>query len=35
MYTSKPAHITAPFAVIWDGAKPLDNPHNIHVVIYR
>lgn len=35
VYTSKPAHITAPFAVIWDGAKPLDNPHNIHVVIYR
>jgi plexin A len=35
MYTSKPPHITATFAVIWDGAKPLDNPHNIHVVIYR
>lgn len=35
MYTSKAPHITATFAVIWDGAKPLDNPHNIHVVIYR
>lgn len=35
MYTSKSPHITATFAVIWDGAKPLDNPHNIHVVIYR
>lgn len=35
MYTSKAPFITATFAVIWDGAKPLDNPHNIHVVIYR
>uniref|UniRef100_W4VRI5 Putative plexins functional semaphorin receptor n=1 Tax=Corethrella appendiculata TaxID=1370023 RepID=W4VRI5_9DIPT len=35
MYTSKSANLTATFAVIWGGSKPLDNPHNIHVVIYR
>lgn len=35
LYASRAQHITAPFAVIWDGSKPLDNPHNIHVVIYR
>jgi plexin A len=34
-YASKPPRITATFTVIWDGAKPLDNPHNIHIVIYR
>ncbi|CRK93426.1 CLUMA_CG006962, isoform A, partial [Clunio marinus] len=35
MYTSKLPQITATFAVVWDDVKPLDNPHNIHVVIYR
>lgn len=35
LYNSRQQHITATFAVIWDGSKPLDNPHNIHVVIYR
>uniref|UniRef100_A0A1B6HCH7 Sema domain-containing protein n=1 Tax=Homalodisca liturata TaxID=320908 RepID=A0A1B6HCH7_9HEMI len=34
-YTSKAPNITATFAVIWGGSKPLDNPDNIHVVIYR
>ncbi|XP_015429042.1 PREDICTED: plexin-A4 [Dufourea novaeangliae] len=34
-YTSRAANITVPFAVIWGGSKPLDNPHNIHLVIYR
>ncbi|RWS07647.1 plexin A-like protein [Dinothrombium tinctorium] len=27
--------INASFAVIWDGNKPLDNPENIHLLIYR
>lgn len=35
MYTSRSPNLTATFAVIWGGSKPLDNPHNIHVVIYR
>lgn len=35
MYTSRSPNLTATFAVIWGGAKPLDNPHDIHVVIYR
>jgi len=26
---------TAMFAVIWGGSKPLDNPDNVHVLIYR
>lgn len=34
-YSSRPPNITVPFAVIWGGSKPLDNPDNIHVVIYR
>lgn len=34
-YTSKASNLTAAFAVIWGGSKPLDNPHEIHVVIYR
>ena len=34
-YTSRAPNITVPFAVIWGGSKPLDNPHNIHLVIYR
>nr|CAD7396273.1 unnamed protein product [Timema poppensis] len=34
-YTSRAPNITATFAVIWGGSKPLDNPDNIHVVIYR
>lgn len=35
-YTSKAPNITATFAVIWGGSKPLDNPDNIHgkYVIY-
>ena len=34
-YTSRAPNISATFAVIWDGSKPLDNPDNIHVLIYR
>lgn len=34
-YTSRAPNITVPFAVIWGGSKPLDNPNNIHLVIYR
>lgn len=34
-YTSRAPNITATFAVIWGGSKPLDNPDNVHVVIYR
>eukprot|EP00096_Caligus_rogercresseyi_P001343 TRINITY_DN1211_c0_g2_i1.p1 TRINITY_DN1211_c0_g2~~TRINITY_DN1211_c0_g2_i1.p1 ORF type:complete len:1044 (+),score=347.68 TRINITY_DN1211_c0_g2_i1:181-3132(+) len=34
-YTSRSPNITASFAVIWGGSKPLDNPGNIHVLIYR
>lgn len=29
-YTSKSPNLTATFAVIWGGSKPLDNPDNIH-----
>ncbi len=34
-YTSRSPNISATFAVIWGGSKPLDNPSNIHVLIYR
>ncbi|XP_026472464.1 plexin-A4 [Ctenocephalides felis] len=34
-YNSRAPNITATFAVIWGGSKPLDNPDNMHVVIYR
>jgi len=34
-YTSRVPNITATFAVIWGQSKPLDNPNNIHVLIYR
>lgn len=30
IYTSKAPNLTATFAVIWGGSKPLDNPDNIH-----
>ena len=29
-YSSRAPNITATFAVIWGGSKPLDNPYNIH-----
>lgn len=35
IYTSRSPNLTATFAVIWGGSKPLDNPHKIHVGIYR
>ncbi|CAG5023417.1 unnamed protein product [Parnassius apollo] len=34
-YTSHAPNITASFAVIWGGSKPLDNPNNTHILIYR
>ncbi|KAI2798414.1 hypothetical protein BLOT_012695 [Blomia tropicalis] len=34
-YVTNQTNITATFAVIWDGNKPLDNPDNIHVLVYR
>ncbi|KAH7645133.1 plexin-a-like protein [Dermatophagoides farinae] len=34
-YFTNLTNITAEFAVIWDGNKPLDNPDNIHVLVYR
>lgn len=35
LYTSRSPNLTATFAVIWGGSKPLDNPNNIHILIYR
>ena len=34
-YSSQAPNIIATFAVIWGQSKPLDNPDNIHIVIYR
>uniref|UniRef100_A0A0K2U8T1 Plexin A [Tribolium castaneum] n=1 Tax=Lepeophtheirus salmonis TaxID=72036 RepID=A0A0K2U8T1_LEPSM len=34
-YTSRAPKMNALFAVIWGGSKPLDNPDNIHVLIYN
>ncbi|UYV69642.1 PlexA [Cordylochernes scorpioides] len=34
-YGTQAPNITAAFAVIWDGSKPLDNPENIRVLVYR
>ena len=34
-YDSEKPTTTASFSVIWDQSKPLDNPENIHVVIYK
>ena len=34
-YTSGLPNITATLAVIWDMSKPLDNPQNIHVLVYQ
>ncbi|XP_065576884.1 plexin-A4-like isoform X2 [Artemia franciscana] len=34
-YASRQPNITATFAVIWGGSKPLDNPDNVHILIYR
>ncbi|XP_013794744.1 plexin-A2-like [Limulus polyphemus] len=34
-YGTPAPNITATFAVIWEGTKPLDNPENIHVLVYR
>lgn len=34
-YTSIVPNITASFAIIWENSKPLDNPYNIHVLVYQ
>lgn len=34
-YGTQAPNITAAFAVIWEGSKPLDNPEHIHVLVYR
>lgn len=34
VYNSKSPNLTATFAVIWGGSKPLDNPDNIHGKFY-
>jgi len=34
-YLTATPNQTAMFAVIWGGSKPLDNPDNVHVLIYR
>ncbi|CAG0913869.1 unnamed protein product [Notodromas monacha] len=34
-YNSHSPNLTATFAVIWGSAKSLDNPKNVHIVIYR
>lgn len=34
-YTSMVPNITASFAIIWENSKPLDNPYNIHVLVYQ
>lgn len=34
-YSQRGPNMTATFAVIWGGSKPLDNPDNIHVLIYK
>ena len=33
--TSRAPNVTSTVAVIWGQSKPLDNPENIHVVIYQ
>ncbi|KAG1683403.1 Plexin-A2 [Nymphon striatum] len=34
-YTSRAPNTTVSFAVIWDSYKPLDNPLEIHVLVYQ
>ncbi|CAL4110360.1 unnamed protein product [Meganyctiphanes norvegica] len=34
-YTTAAPSTNATFAVIWGGSKPLDNPDNIHVLVYQ
>jgi len=34
-YTSREPTINASLAVIWGGMKPLDNPDNIHLELYK
>lgn len=34
-YTTTAPNITASFAIIWDNSKPLDNPNDIHVLVYQ
>jgi len=34
-YTSRKPNITATFEIIWGQSKSLDNPDNIHILIYK
>ncbi|XP_043221511.1 plexin-A2-like isoform X2 [Amphibalanus amphitrite] len=34
-YSAKRPNTTAAFAVIWGGSRPLDNPQNVRVLVYR
>ncbi|XP_037086635.1 plexin-A4-like [Pollicipes pollicipes] len=34
-YTGREPNTTAAFAVIWGNSKPLDNPQNVRVLVYR
>ncbi|XP_076331027.1 plexin-A2-like isoform X2 [Tachypleus tridentatus] len=34
-YSTQAPNVSATFAVIWEGNKPLDNPENMHVLVYR
>ncbi|XP_013784646.1 plexin-A2-like [Limulus polyphemus] len=34
-YSTRAPNVSATFAVIWEGNKPLDNPENIHALVYR
>lgn len=35
IYSTSSPNVTASFAIIWDGSKPLDNPEGIHVLVYQ
>ena len=34
-YTSKEPTINATIVIVWGGGKPLDNPDNIHLELYK
>jgi len=34
-YTSREPTINATIVVVWGGGKPLDNPDNIHLELYK
>lgn len=34
-YTTITPNMTASLAIIWDNSKPLDNPSNVHILVYQ